>query len=466
MTDAIVKYDVIVVGGGKAGKTLAMDLAKAGKHVAMIEQGMIGGTCINVACIPTKAMVASARVSHLSKSAKQYGISISSSEVDFQAVLQRKKNIVNGMRQANLSMFLASGMDFILGKAHFIAPKTLEVKLEESKDGKSTLQLTADKIFINTGALPFMPPIPGLQEVNPLTNEGIMELATLPSHLIIIGGGYIGLEFGQMFKRFGSEVTIVEVNNEFLPQEDRDIAEAVKQILQEEGVQLKLGYQINAAKKVNDKVVLEVAKDGKNEELTGSHILVSVGRIPNTKDLNLAATDVKTDARGFITVNEYLETNVPGIWAVGDVKGGPQFTHISLDDYRIVKANLTAGKNVRSIQDRMLPYTVFIDPELARIGWTEKVAREKGYELKIAKVAVADIPRAKTLGETKGVIKLVIDAKTDKILGAALLCPEGGEVLAAVEIAMRAGLTYQELKDGIYAHPTLSEGFNQLAIVS
>lgn len=462
MSAEIKKYDAIIVGGGKAGKTLAMDLAKSGSKVAMIENGLIGGTCINVACIPTKTLVRSAELAHLMRRAQEFGIEVSPIKVDLKAIKNRKNKVVNGMRDANLKMFLASGMDFILGKAHFIGPKKIEVALTEPRDGSNTLTLTADKIFINTGALPFIPDIPGLKEVPFHTNETMMELETVPEKLLIIGGGYIGLEFGQMFRRFGSEVTIVELSKDFLPAEDRDIAQEIQTLLEAEGIQFRLGYQIDKVSAHHQQITLEIHRDADKQTLTGTHLFLSVGRIPNTKDLNLEATDVKVDQRGFIIVNEYLETNVPGIWALGDVKGGPQFTHISLDDYRILKTNLTANKPVQSIKNRLLPYTVFIDPEFARIGLTEKQAREQGYAIKVVKMPVADIPRAKTLGETKGVIKAIINTDTDQILGAAVLCAAGGEVMATIELAIRTGMKYQDLKNGIFAHPTLVEGFNQL----
>ncbi len=462
MHQQIRKYDAIIVGGGKAGKTLAMDFAKAGKKVAMIERGMVGGTCINVACIPTKAMVASAKVAHLVRKAREYGIDVGEMNINLKTIIDRKNNIVKSMRDANLKAFLASGMDLIIGNAHFTGYKQIQVELIEPMDGKTTMEITADHIFINTGALPFIPDIPGLKEIPYLTNESIMELESVPEHLIILGGGYIGLEFGQMFKRLGSKVTIIELSKEFLPAEDRDIADTIKTLLEDEEIKFMLGFGIAKVSKQNGQLSLEIKSDTETHTLIGTHLLISVGRIPNTKNLNLSATEVQVDSRGFITVNEYLETNVPGIWALGDVKGGPQFTHVSLDDYRIVKNNLQSNKHICSIQERLVPYTVFIDPELARVGLTEKMARDKGLQIKVAKLPVADIPRAKTLSETDGILKVIVDANTHKILGAAVLCTEGGEVMASIELAMRAGMKYEDLKNGIFAHPTLVEGLNQL----
>lgn len=457
------QYDAIILGGGKAGKTLAMDMARNKKKVAMIEEGMIGGTCINVACIPTKALVASANMVHAVKKAADFGIEIKDSVINFAKIKARKQAIVNDLRNMNLKMFKDSGMDLIIGKGKFVGPKTIEITLKEPMDGETNIQISAPQIFINTGALPFIPPVPGLSQVNALTNTEIMELDEIPKHLLIMGGGYIGLEFAQMFRRFGSAVTIVERSSQFLPAEDHDVADTVKTILEDEGIKIFLNEEVLRVEGDSTQVTL-VTRDEKQAEkrLTGSKLLVSVGRIPNTKELNLAATNVKTDARGFIEVNEFLETSEENIFALGDVKGGAQFTHLSLDDYRIMKHNLSHPQHKRSTQGRYIPYTVFIDPELARIGLTETQAKQQGYQLKVAKLPVAAIPRAKTMGETKGFIKIIIDAKTDKILGGTILAAEGGEVMASLELAILANLSFTFLKEGMYAHPTLVEGFNQL----
>lgn len=458
-------YEAIIIGGGKAGKTLAMDLAKQGKKIALIEQNQsVGGTCINVGCIPTKTLVASANLIHKINHAKQFGVDVSSYAVNFEQIKQRKRSVVSDMSAGNLKMFLQSGMDLIFGKARFVGMKEIEVDLLEPINGESTQRIKSDKIFINTGGLPFIPPVPGLEHVNALTNETLMELNNVPKHLLIMGGGYIGLEFGQMFRRFGAEVTIVERSSVFIPLEDRDIADEVQKTLEAEGIKILLNREVVRVEgdKQQAHLIIREPNQTQEEKITGTDVLVAVGRIPNTKDLNLDATCVKTDARGFVEVNEFLETSVPGIWALGDVKGGPQFTHLSLDDYRIVKDNLSQNSNVRTSRGRLIPYTVFIDPELARVGLTEQAARQQGYEVKVAKIAMAAIPRAKTLGETKGFMKAVIDAKTNLILGASLFCVEAGEVLCSIQVAMMANLPYTALRDGMFAHPTVAEGLNNL----
>ncbi|KTD07782.1 mercuric reductase [Legionella jamestowniensis] len=454
------QYDAIILGGGKGGKTLAMDLAKSGQRVAMVEDNQIGGTCINVACIPTKTLVQSAKIAHLCSTAEKYGLKAHVEPIDFKNIRARKDSVVQGMREANLKQFLASGMDLMLGRGRFIGHKTIEVALSTPREGQNKLEISADKIIINTGALPFIPTIPGLEKINYYTNDSLMNIDALPRHLLIVGGGYIGLEFAQMFRRFGAEVTVIEASNDFINREDHDIAEQVMQVLTQEGIRIELGAKINQFLQDKNSIGIEISRNGQTEILNGSHVLMAVGRMANTKDLDLAKTGVSLDERGFVKVDEFLETSVPGIWALGDVKGGAQFTHLSLDDYRLLKHNLANPENKQSSQGRMIPYTVFLDPELARIGLTETQALEQGYSLNIAKIPAAVIPRAKTQGETAGVLKAVIDAKTDKILGVAIFCAEAGEILGAVQLAMELGMPYQQLRDVMFAHPTLVEGIN------
>lgn len=454
------QYDAIVLGGGKGGKTLAMDLAKSGQKVAMIEDNQIGGTCINVACIPTKALVQSAKIAHYCRTAEKYGVKATLDPINFEAIRTRKNGIVQAMRDANLKQFVDSGMDLMLGRGRFIGPKTIEVALSTPRDGQSKLEITADKIIINTGALPFVPPISGADKVNYHTNDSLMEISEIPRHLLIVGGGYIGLEFAQIFRRLGADVTVIEASNDFLNREDRDIAKEVFQVLSQEGIHFALDTKINHIQEDKDGITIDVNQQGKAGVLKGSHVLMAVGRIANTADLGLDKTDVQLDERGFIKVNEFLETSAAGIWALGDVKGGAQFTHLSLDDYRIMKHNLANPTHKKSSQGRLIPYTVFLDPELARIGLTEEQAKAQGYSIKIAKIPAAVIPRAKTQSETTGVLKAVIDAKTDKILGVSIFCAEAGEILAAVQLAMEFDIPYQKLRDVMFAHPTLVEGIN------
>jgi pyruvate/2-oxoglutarate dehydrogenase complex dihydrolipoamide dehydrogenase (E3) component len=450
-------FQLAVVGGGKAGKTLAGDLATAGQRVVMVERGMIGGSCINVACIPTKTVVRSAKVADLARHAADYGVRAEFHGVDPLGVRQRKRIVVNSMVDLNRKKFEQSGMSLLLGDARFTAPKTIEVRLTDG-----TLRtLTADKIVINTGTRPSMPPVTGLSEAAPLTSESILELDRLPEHLIILGAGYIGLEFAQIYRRFGSRVTVIERGHCFLPREDADVAEAVLGILRDEGVDIRLATEVNRVSgRSGAGIHLDLTTPKGQETLDGSDLLAAVGRVPNTEALNLKAAGVQVDARGFVSVNERLETSVPGIWAVGDVNGGPQFTHISLDDYRILKANWSGGS--RTTRDRLVPYTLFIDPELGRVGLTEEEARARGWNVRVARLPVAAVPRARTMTETRGLLKAVVDAASQRILGVTILAPEGGEVMAVAQIAMQAGMPYTALRDTVFAHPTMSEALNDL----
>ena len=447
-------YDAIVIGGGKGGKTLAMHLARSGSKVALIEQGMIGGACINVACIPSKTMIASAEIANEIRHAGLYGIRVKELTVDFPAIVARKRQVVQEMRTMNQKQFLASGMDFIIGRASFTGPHTIEV----TEQGRTYL-MTADRLFIDTGCEPRVPRLPGIDSVPFLTNESIMELDRLPSDLIVLGGGYIGLEFGQMFSRFGSQVTILEHHPLFLPKEDRDIADAVFSALQGEGMRILLNEEVASLEPVGNGLSVAL-KSGRT--LKGSHLLVAAGRSPVTRDLNLQAAGIRVDSRGYIEVDDYLQTSQPGVFALGDVKGGAQFTHLSLDDYRIVAHNLRQPDNRISARGRLIPSAVFIEPELARVGLTETEAREQGKECLVAKLPAAAIPRAKAMGQTKGLLKAIIDKDSQQLLGAALFAPNAGEMVASVQIAMLAGWPYTRLRDCMLAHPTMTEGLTQL----
>ncbi|AGY56397.1 mercuric reductase [Gloeobacter kilaueensis] len=454
-------YDAIIIGGGKAGKTLAPVLVKAGRKTALVERSlqMIGGGCINIACIPTKTMVASAEVAHTAQNSAVYGVNAGVPVVDLDAVIRRKRAVVQALREVNLhNLENALGHELIIGLGRFVGPKTVEVQTDE---GTRRL-LSADEIFINTGTRPLIPPLPGLKEAGFLTSESIMELeGAVPEHLIVLGSGYIGLEFAQMFRRYGSRVTVVGQSAQILTQQDPDIANAVQKLLEQEGIGFVLEAKALRVDRSGSTTVLQLhVADGKLN-LEGSHLLVAVGRAPTTDILNLAATGVTVDGRGFIPVNDRLETNVAGIWALGDINGGPQYTHIALDDYRIVRANLLEGGN-RSRNDRLVPSALFIDPELAHVGLTETEARHQGLDIRIAKVDAAAVPRARTLGRTEGLLKAIVDAQTGHILGCTLLCQAAGEVISTVQMAMTARLPYTVLRDGVLTHPTMAEGLNVL----
>lgn len=452
-------YEVIVVGGGKGGKTLAIDLGHKGIRTALVERSpeMIGGSCINVACIPTKTLIASARVARTARLAAQFGIQTGEVRVDWPTVRKRAEGVVTAMRAMNhKNLSGAPSLDFILGLASFAGPGRVAVR-----DAKGSQRiLTAQKIFINTGTRPREPKVPGFAGSGGLNSDQVQRLDVLPRHLVILGGSYIALEFAQMFRHFGSAVTIVARSSQLLKQEDPDVSEALAALLQEEGITLELGSNVIGVERAGDDIsVTLLGANGRTRSLVGSHVLAAFGRTPNTEELNLVTAEVTTDARGFVTVNDRLETTAKGVWALGDVHGGPQFTHASLDDYRIVKANVFAG-GARTTKDRLVPFTLFTDPELARVGLTETEARKRGLSVRVAKMPVAAIPRAKTASEGRGFIKIVIDTKTDRVLGCTLLSVEAGEMIAAAQMAMIAGLPFTTLRDAIWSHPTMVEGFN------
>ncbi|MFB8754540.1 dihydrolipoyl dehydrogenase family protein [Streptomyces nigra] len=447
------EVDLLVVGGGKGGKTLAMDIARAGGRVAMVERGMIGGTCINVACIPTKSLVTSARLLDSLSRAEQVGVRTDKAVADLALLREHKEGVVGGMVDLNHRQFIDSGMDLILGTARFTGERTVRVELNDG----GTRVLRGKDVVINTGTTPTMPDIPGLAGTEPFTSETLLRLERLPEHLVVIGGGYVGLEFAQMFAAFGSRVTVLHRGDRVLPREDPDISEALTGFLGEAGVDLRTGVKPIGVSGGPGGVTVDLGDRG---EVTGTDLLVAVGREPVTGDLDLEAAGVRTDARGFVQVDDRLATTAPHTWAVGDVAGSPQFTHVSLDDYRIVKANIAGGD--RRTSQRLVPWNLFTTPELARVGMTETEARAAGHDVRIARMPVAAIPRARTLRDTRGLWKAVVDRDSERILGVALLGPDASEVLTVVQTAMLAGTPYTLLRDSIIAHPTMAEGLNML----
>lgn len=453
------EYDAIVIGAGQAGGPLSTTLACAGWKTALIEREHVGGTCVNEGCTPTKTMVASARVAHLARRAADYGVHTGPVTVDMTKVRQRKRDIVDMFRSGSRRRIeKTDGVDLLMGTARFTGPKTLEVNLNEG----GTRQLAAETIFINVGARPSKPPVSGLDEVPTLDSTSIMELGEVPDHLLVIGGGYVGLEFGQMFRRFGSDVAIIQRGNQLLSREDDDLADEVAEILRQDGIEVLLNAEAQQAGQTEDgRIQLTVKGPDGGRTLTGSHLLIATGRPPNTDGLNLEAAGVETDRRGFIGVNGRLETNVPGIYALGDVKGGPAFTHISYDDFRIIRSNLLEGGNVTR-DERLVPYTVFIDPQLGRVGLSEKEAQAQGLNYHVAKLPMSHVARALEVDETRGFMKALVDADTDQILGCAILGIEGGEVMGVLQVAMMGQVPYTALKEGVFAHPTLTESLNNL----
>ncbi len=452
-------FDAIILGAGQSGDPLALAWAEAGKRVAIIERDAVGGTCINRGCTPTKTMAASARVAYLVRRAADFGVVTGPVSVDMGKVRQRKQTIVADFRKGTEKhLHETKGVTLIYGEGRFTGPRTVEVA---PNGGGETRTLSAPQVFINTGARPTIPKIEGLDSVEYLDSTSIMDLDAAPEHLVILGGSYIALEFGQMFRRFGSRITIIEKSERLLGREDADVAAEMAKILREDGIDIFLGAEASRVSKTSAGISLTVKLGDKEQTVTGSHLLVAVGRTPNTDMLNLEAASVETDDSGHIKANERLETTAEGVWALGDVKGGPQFTHISYDDFRILRANLLHG-GARTTADRPVPYTVFTDPQLGRVGMSEAEAKEAGKNIKVAKLPMTEVARALETDETRGFMKAVVDADTAQILGAAVLAVDGGEVMAVLEVAMMGRLPYTALRDATLAHPTLAESLNNL----
>jgi pyruvate/2-oxoglutarate dehydrogenase complex dihydrolipoamide dehydrogenase (E3) component len=452
------RYDAIVIGTSQGGRFLPVELAQAGQQVALVERDQLGGVCVNRGCTPTKTMVASARLAYLARRGAEYGVRTGPVSVDLAAVRERKRAMVAGARENYASRLPQDGLDLIQGEAHFTGPNTIEIALTDG----GTRQLSAPVVVIDTGTRPRPLAIAGAGDVPVLDSTSIMELDQLPEHLIILGGGYIGLEFGQMFRRFGSQVTIVEHAPRLMTIEDEDVSDEVAAILREDGITiLTSSTPLRVGPADGGRLVLTVRAPDGERQIEGSHLLASLGRLPNTEALTPEAAGIRLDDRGFIEVDEYLETSAPGVYAMGDVKGGPAFTHLSYDDYRILRANLIRHDKA-STRDRLVPYTMFIDPQLGRVGLTERDARAQGHAIRVAKLPMSAVIRALETGETRGFMKAVVDADTHQILGAAVLGLEGGEIMTIIQVAMLGRLTDDTMADAIFTHPLLAEGLNTL----
>ena len=447
-------YDAIIIGTGQSGKPLATALARAGWKIAIVEREHVGGTCVNVGCTPTKTMVASARVAYLSGRGKHYGVDAGSITVDMRRVHERKRGVVESFRNyGQRTLEKTANLELVFGEAQLEDSRRVAVELR----GGGTRELEGRRIVINTGGRPAVPPVSGLDSVPFLDSSSVMELTAVPEHLVVLGGGYIGLEFCQMFRRFGARVTVVNRNPRLIQREDPDVSAEVERILKEDGIEVLNSTQVARVEK-SDSGVHVVLQSG---EISGSHLLVAVGRTPNTDRLNLGAAGVETDELGYIKVNSKLETSVPGIYAIGDVKGRPAFTHISYDDFRVLRENWLSGGNA-TIEGRMVPNCVFIDPQLATVGLNETEARKRGIDYRVVKLPMTGVARAIEMGETRGFMKAIVDVKTQQILGCTILGVEGGEIMSMLQIAMMGRIPYAVIKEAIFAHPTLAESLNNL----
>jgi len=451
-------YQAIVIGSGQGGNPLCAALAQAGLRTALIERSHIGGTCVNEGCTPTKTMLASGRVAYLARRGKDYGVLTGDIRIDMQRVRQRKRDIVDSFRNGSQKRLeQTANLDLIFGEASFTGPRNVSVRM----NGGAQRSLSADRIFINAGARPSVPKLEGLKDVPFLDSTSIMELDVVPEHLLVLGGGYVGLEFSQLFRRLGSRVTIVQTRGQLLVGEDVDVAEAVLGIVKQEGINVLLSNKAERVMKSGGGIQLTVRAGKELRMVQGSHVLIATGRTPNTDTLNVGTAGIATNERGFIQVNTRLETNVEGVYALGDINGGPAFTHISYDDFRILRTNLIE-KGSATTENRFVPYTLFIDPQLGRVGLTEEQARSQNRKIRVAKMPMSYVARALEVDETRGFMKAIVDADSNQILGAAVLGIEGGEIMAMLQLAMMGHLPFTTLREATFAHPTLAESLNNL----
>jgi pyruvate/2-oxoglutarate dehydrogenase complex dihydrolipoamide dehydrogenase (E3) component len=450
------QVDILILGSGQGGKLLAWHMGRSGHKTAVVERRWIGGSCPNIACMPSKNEVWSARVAYLAHHAGQFGTIAGPVETDMAAVRQRKCDMVNREVESHLRNYRASGAELIIGNGHFVAPMTVEVHLDDG----SKRQLVGERIFLNIGTHAAVPAVAGLNAARPLTHIEALELDRLPPHLIVLGSGYVGLELAQAYRRFGSRVTMIEAGPRVLTREDPDVADAVRQFLSEEGVQFIVSAEIRGVSgRSGERVGVTVRTAEGERTIEGSDILVATGRVPNTTGIGLEEVGIVLDDRGYIQVNERLETSAPNVWAIGECAGSPQFTHASVDDFRIIRDNLAGGN--RSTRDRLVPYCLFTDPPLARVGLNENEARARGMSLRVARLPMSSVLRTETTDEKQGFMKALVDAD-DHIVGFTMIGSEAGEVVAAVQTAMLANLPYPRLRDAVIAHLTMAEGLGPL----
>jgi len=451
------RFETLILGSGAGGKLLAWHMGRAGRRTAVVERRWIGGSCPNVNCLPSKNEIWSAKAASLVRRGAEFGAKTGRVTIDMATVRDRKRRMVEDLIAAHLQNFKASGTELILGSGRFVAPKTLEVQLNDG----GTRVLGGDRVFINVGTHAAIPRVPGLDAARPLTNIEALELDHVPPHLIVVGGGYVGLEFAQAYRRFGSRVTVIESGPQLMAREDPDVSEELQRILSDEGIQCLVGAEIVSANgRSGKKVSLVVRTSSREHEVEGSDILVAAGRVPNTADLGLDKAGVELDARGFVRVNERLETSAPDVWAIGECAGSPQFTHVSEDDFRIIRDNLAGG--TRSTRDRLIPYCMFTDPPLAHVGMSERDAQRQGVDARVAKLPISAVLRAQATGEKQGFMKALVGARDDRILGFTMIGAEAGEVVATVQAVMLAKLPYSTLRDAVIAHPTMAEGLGPL----
>jgi pyruvate/2-oxoglutarate dehydrogenase complex dihydrolipoamide dehydrogenase (E3) component len=451
------EYDLLILGSGAGSKLLAWTFAGRGQRVAVVERKYVGGSCPNIACLPSKNIIHTAQFAHNVRRSEEFGISVDGFRVNMSAVRERKRKMVQGLVDTHLALYRQSGAELIMAAGRFVGPKTIEATLS---DGTRRL-LRGKNVVIGTGTHAIVEKIPGLAEAQPLTHIEALELDVVPEHLIVLGAGYVGLEFAQAMRRFGSKVTIVGRSQRVIHSEDDDVTEDLQDLFHEEGIELVLNSRIRSVSGVSGQAVrVTFEQDEVQRTLNGTHLLVATGRVPNTKDIGLELTGVELKENGYIKVNERLETTAPGVWAVGEVAGSPHFTHISEDDFRVVRDNMLGGNHVTT--GRQVPFCLFTDPEFARIGMTEKEANSRGIAYRLFKVPMTAVLRARSLMETRGFLKCLLERDSDRILGFAAFGVGAGEIMGCVQIAMLGGMPYTALRDAVLTHPTIPEGLISL----
>jgi len=451
------RFEVLILGSGFGGKLLAWHMARSGRRTAVVERRWIGGSCPNIACLPSKNEIWSARVADLTHHAAQFGSITGPVRIDMAKVRQRKRDMVDREIALHLQNYKASGAELIMGTGRFVAPKTLEVQLNDG----GTRVLAGDQVFLNIGTHAVIPGVPGLEAARPLTHIEALELDYVPSHLVVLGGGYVGLELAQAYRRFGSRVTVIESGPQLMAREDPDVADEMQRILSDEGMGFLIAAEtLDVHGRSGEEISVTVRTTSGEQKIEGSDILVAAGRVPNTAGIGLEEVGVELDARGYIRVNERLETNASDVWAIGECAGSPQFTHVSIDDFRIIRDNLAGAQ--RSTRDRLVPYCMFTEPPLARVGLSESEAQRQGVTARVARLPMSAVRRTATTDETQGYMKVLVGGSDDRILGFTMIGAEAGEVMAAVQTAILAELPYSRLRDAVIAHPTMAEGLNDL----
>ncbi|HEX4004435.1 MAG TPA: FAD-dependent oxidoreductase [Candidatus Acidoferrales bacterium] len=450
-------FDVVILGGGTGSTVAAWTFAGQGQRVAVIDRKYIGGSCPNIACLPSKNIIHSSKVADYVRRSENYGISRGPMVIDMKMVRERKRKMVTGLNDMYLEAYKKTGAEFILASGRFVGPRTVEATLADG----TQRYLRGTNVIVSTGTHAALEAIPGLAEAKPLTHIEALELDRVPEHLVVIGGGYVGVELSQAMRRFGSKVTLVERNEQLVYREDDDVTQGLRELFRDEGIDIVMDARIKSVSgKSGERVKVVVEQKGEEKTIEGSDLLVAAGRVPNTDGLGLDVAGVALTDRGYIKVNERLQTTAPGVWAIGEVAGSPQFTHISIDDFRVVHANITGGNRVTT--GRQVPFCLFTDPEFARIGLSEKEAKAQGIAYRLFKIPMEGVLRARTLGETRGFLKALVDVDSDRILGFTAFAVDGGETMSVVQIAILAGLPYTALRDAVIAHPTLAEGLEEL----